>query len=356
MNIYDYFNSRDIAEHCRKIGHRFSATESAYLIWRSNHHTLEDKRKAWESIIDTMPDEKFHPNWNFDGHTLHSFLRTYMRLQDEFIEDFCTTWKGYIYTYATMRKFEDYYRPDDIFFDRFEACLNALKINELEDDPYDEIAKAKITRHKLYSSYVSFRDAEEQESIVFDKQLHPIDIDPACESEGEGRFLGPSYGFYDMWVAIPTPFRKGDIVVDVDTYVERSEKHLPFILERIPYWRKNADNGDNCAAEIERLLKLGVDFTDMQAGIYLQDKDGEIYWDHGFDYLDLEYCRDELKGTERLLTAVSNSIQGKITAEELLRSHSIILMENYTSELRKYFGGNIELLQLCGLKHNKLDS
>lgn len=349
MNIFDYFNSRDIAEHCSKISHPFTAIESAYLVWHSNHHTLVDKHKAWQKIIDTLPDETFPPNWDFDDHTLHSFLRTYMRLQNEFITDFCTTKEGYIYTYSTLYKRHDQFRPDDIFFDSYETCLNALKVNELDDDKYDEIAKAKITRHKLYSSYVSFRDAQEPESIVFDKQLRPIDIEPACVSEGEKRYLSPSCGFYEMWVAIPTPFCKGDIVMDVDTYDDHCKKHLPFILDRIPYWCKDADNGDDCEQEVERLLELGVDWTDMQEGVYFQDQNGEIYWDHAFHYLDLEYYRDKLEGKEKLLLAVSSAIQGKISIEELINSYGVILMGNYVAETSKYFGNNRELMALCGL-------
>ena len=350
MNIYDYFNSRDIAEHCRNIGYKFSAIETAYLVWHSNHHTLEDKHKAWQEIIDTLPDENFRSNWDFDGNTLHSFLRTYMRLQNEFITDFCTTKEGYIYTYSTLYKRHDQFSPDDIFFDSYEACLNALKVNELDDDTDDEIAKVNITRHKLYSSHISFRDAQEQEAIVFDRQLRLVDIEPACVSEGERRYLSPSYGFYEIWVAIPTPFRKGDIVMDVDIYDDQCKKHLPFILESIPYWRRNAGNGDDCEQEVERLLALGVDWTDMQEGVYFQDQNGKIYWDHAFHYLDLEYYWDELIGKEKFLLAVSSAIQGKISVEDLLKSNSIFLMENHASEMRRYFGDNQELMRLCGIE------
>ena len=348
--IYEFFNSRDIAEHCYKIGYQFTTIETAYIVWHSNHHSLEEKHNAWNEIINTLPDEQFRSNWDFEGYTLHSFLRTYMCLQNEFIKDFCTTKERYIYSYATLQKYEDCYRPDDIFFDNYDACLDALKTNEIDDDTYDEIAKVKISRHKLYSSRVSFRDAQEQESIIFDKKLCPFDIEPAYESEGEKRFLSPANGFYEMWVAIPTPFHKGDIVMDVDVYIDYTKRHRPFILDRIPYWQKNADNGENCATEVDRLLKLGVDWTDMQECVYLQDSNGEIYWDHAFNYLDMEYYREELCGTENFLTAVSSAMQGKISVEDLLRSHSIVLMENYTFETRRYFGDNNKLIQLCGLE------
>ena len=352
FDIYKFFNSRDIAEHCRNINYNFSAIETAYIVWHSNHHTLAEKHHAWKKIIDTMPDEQFHPNWDFNGHTLHSFLRTYMQLQNEFIEDFGKAKDKYVYTYSSLYRYDDWYRPDDIFYNSYEACLNDLKVNIIDDDDYNEISKVKINRHRLYSSHISFQDVQESDSIIFDKRLCPIDIEPAnYETDGDGKFLGPSYGFYEMWVAIPTPFKKGDIMTDVDVYDSRTKNHTPFILERIPYWRKNADNGNDCNEQIERLMNIGVDWTDMQEGVYLQDYNGEIYWDHAFHYLDLEYYREEPQGAEKFLFAVSSAMQGKITVEELMRSHSIILMEKYATEMRKYFGDNQKLMQMCALEN-----
>ena len=331
FSVYDFFNSRDIAKHCRKTEYSFTATEVAYIIRHSNHHTLAQKHVAWQEILDSFPDEELYPAWDFEGHTLHSFLRTYMRLQNEYITDFCETKAGYIYTYSTLQRYDDHYSCDNIFFDSYEACLETLKENELDDDPYDEIAKAKITRHRLYSSYVAFDDAQEQESVVFDKKLQILDIDPAVEQEDERILLSPCYGFDDMWVAIPTPFQRGDVVMDVNVYKERTIKHLPFVLDRIPYWKRTVVNGDNCEAEIERMLENGADWVDMQELAYFQDSNGEIYRDHAFNYLDLEYYCDELLGSEKLLAAVSDVIKGRADIAELLKNHS-----KYAGKLQEY--------------------
>ncbi len=134
FDIYEYFNSRDIAEHCRNINYKFSAIEAAYVVWHSNHHTLADKHNAWEKIIDTMPDERFHPNWDFNGHTLHSFLRTYMQLQNEFIEDFCKSKDKYVYTYSSLYRYDDCYSPDDIFYDSYEAGIKSIKMKLEENE------------------------------------------------------------------------------------------------------------------------------------------------------------------------------------------------------------------------------
>ena len=56
FDIYNFFNSRDVAEHCKNIGQIFTAAEAAYIVWRSNHNTLADKHKAWQEIINIMSD------------------------------------------------------------------------------------------------------------------------------------------------------------------------------------------------------------------------------------------------------------------------------------------------------------
>lgn len=43
MNIYEFINSKDIREHCEKIGHKFNSIECAYLIYQSQNHTLPGK-------------------------------------------------------------------------------------------------------------------------------------------------------------------------------------------------------------------------------------------------------------------------------------------------------------------------
>ena len=73
MNIYDFFNSRDVAEHCKNIGHKFTAMEIAFLVWQSNEHTLAEKHTAWQKIIDTMPDEPL-PEYYWINNSLHDFL------------------------------------------------------------------------------------------------------------------------------------------------------------------------------------------------------------------------------------------------------------------------------------------
>ena len=220
-----------------------------------------------------MPDENFPSDWYFDDHTLHCFLRTYMRLQNEYIEEFYTTDKRYVYTYATLERNSCRYSLNHIFFDSYEACLQALKGNK-----NDEIVKMKITRHRVYSAPISSFEAQEQESVIFDKQLRPMDIWTTWDAEGEQQLLCPSWGFYDMWVAIPTPFEKGDIVTDVEAYDGYTQARVPLVLDDMPRRQKSSDG-----------------WVDMLAGCHRLTGSGEGREEYDSEYLNLEYYREEVR-------------------------------------------------------------
>ena len=55
MDIYSYLNSRDVAEHCRKINKTWNPFEMAVIIGRSCR-PAKDKRGAWRELIENYPD------------------------------------------------------------------------------------------------------------------------------------------------------------------------------------------------------------------------------------------------------------------------------------------------------------
>ncbi len=90
MNIYKFIESKDIREHCRKLGHRFNTVESAYLVWQNRFTSLAEKHAAWREIIGTMPDMQ----WSHKGKdwgSIHNCIERYMELEDRLVEDFCET-------------------------------------------------------------------------------------------------------------------------------------------------------------------------------------------------------------------------------------------------------------------------
>ena len=55
MDIYSYFNSKDVAAHCREIGKEWTAFEMAVIILRSDR-PMTDKHAAWRELISDYPD------------------------------------------------------------------------------------------------------------------------------------------------------------------------------------------------------------------------------------------------------------------------------------------------------------
>ena len=51
MDIYSFINSRDVAEHCRKINHQFSATEAAFIVYRSEKRNLREQADVISLMI-----------------------------------------------------------------------------------------------------------------------------------------------------------------------------------------------------------------------------------------------------------------------------------------------------------------
>ncbi|MCL2192651.1 MAG: hypothetical protein FWB78_04555 [Treponema sp.] len=61
VNVYDFIRSRDVAEHCRKIGRVWNTFEMAVIIARSLR-PMDEKHEARRALIDRHPDMPAPPN------------------------------------------------------------------------------------------------------------------------------------------------------------------------------------------------------------------------------------------------------------------------------------------------------
>lgn len=342
MNIYDFFNSRDIAKHCRDIDHKFTALEMAYIISRSEYRTLEQKHQAWQYLIDHYHDEELpEGKWLDDSgapvrkeRSLHKFLQHYMEIERQCLADFPKMQNGYVYEYAIMYSGEIQYQSDDILYSNYEGCFAALR-----EDMGTHTVGARITRRRLY--VVPSEVGLDEVSIHMNAALDVMSVDSMHLDDD----WAIKDGFSDMWFHIPTPFQRGDLVTCNRVDKEKQEK---FVLLHIPYWEEN-ERGHNMKWYTDRLAKEGGDWTDMQTSIFKIDQDGDVYWAHGPNYLFLEYCQDEPKGDERILLALSSYLQNKISLEDFMRAQKILIAERQADEMRVYFGPANDIKKLCGL-------
>lgn len=206
MDIYEFFNSRDIGEHCQRLGRGFTGWEKAYMIWQSNHHTLRQKQAAWETLMEEGVEE-----------ALRDFLRAYIHRQQRFIRDFQQPEENYVYTYETGGR-------ESNLFARYQVCVDCVKMLAEENQLRQRF---RIRKRKIYREKCSVS----QDPVLYvNEEGEPMELIVA-PYYGEEDLLVPPFGFYGMYVALPVPFRKGDVVTGIDLWAQRTG---PMVIDALP--------------------------------------------------------------------------------------------------------------------------
>lgn len=307
FDIYEYFNSRDVAEHCKNIGHKLTAIETAYMVWHSNHHTLAEKHSAWQKIIDTMPDEII-----FDDNdiSLHEFLRVHIQQQKEYLRNFITERENHIYQAKFLPCPTNTWDSSEMFYDDYHECLKAAKISVANNAFGDDIIRIKIVKysHGLSPSL--------NEEIVFNKQFQLIGFSPLkrnCNLEDKTFNLSMPTFFREMKLSVSSPFQKGDLVVNV--YDTLFGVHRLFVLDDFTFPHRE-----------EKVSGLGVDAFRL-INAWCMDDSGDIDYKSGLDFLDFEFFRDKTTKSEKLLSTISAYLKGDVHLATLLYTHSRLLKD-----------------------------
>ena len=107
MNIYDFFNSPDVAEYCQRIGHAFNAVESAVMIDQCDSKTIAEKHVAYKEIIAEYPDMKIPKGGNHGNiKSFHKALGDIIDYENQILEKLVSSEPDAVYRV----RIEDYYR------------------------------------------------------------------------------------------------------------------------------------------------------------------------------------------------------------------------------------------------------
>jgi hypothetical protein len=335
MDIYNFFNSQDIADHCRSLGHQFNTMEAAFLVNNAYNLTIKERHEAYREIIATMPDM---PEWSRHPTrqryaSLHQALKDYMEIEKKILAVYYrgTDRAAYRFGYysADDRDIMEYH--DDYterLFDSTERLMEVIKAeNEDRHYKYVIIKKWFNTGHFI--------------RVTITPGGEPLE----CASRGilsENDEDLHEELFDNMWVKIPTPFKRGDLVIGSTPWnIGATELgNEPFVLENICYWNKGVKG-----REYE-----GCDSSDMTAFGYWINDDGLPYSECMHAYHNLKYYRGEFAGDSRILTAISNDMKGEInnyalflTAYETIRNEGRLAdnhvnLARYTEEGQRLAG------------------
>ncbi|MGN0804165.1 MAG: hypothetical protein ACI4MN_02140 [Candidatus Coproplasma sp.] len=352
MDVYKFINSKDIAAYLKQIDYRFSPLEIAYLVYQSLNTTLDEKFSAWQEIIDSMPDCVVEERRWFKRRNLHDFLSEFIRIQKKFLQEFYVQSDRCAYTFNLLDKEVNcqFGNFQEVFPD-LQSCLNYLDKNYLQEEDYaiDEIEIKKLCLSNPDYGVI----------IVFNRYKAPKRIDYVLTqnrlTQQEKEII--DYGFDGLWFALPTPFKKGDIL-----YNPYDSKELVFVLCDMCSWgekeliENGIENKDGCYERAERLLaahKKDGDESDMIAAGYCMDGNLISPCHTTTSYLNLQYYRQELTGVACVLTALSNYLKGKIDISSLMCAYYHFLSEENYKESKKFFEWfTKEDLFLAGIKRD----
>lgn len=346
MDIYRFIDSKDIRNYLQDMKYKFTVPETAFLIYMSRRATLNEKFDAWLEIIDTMPDCSMEERLNMEEiPSFHRFLTEYIVLMKNLLELFYKSEKA-VYTYALYEKEEscagsvrefEWVEEGNLFPD-FHTAISHLKKNYLEE-PFE---KLRFTKQYFSGTEDKFGKKLTLE-MNHDLEIMSVDEQGILNDAQTDLFMT----FEGMWFAFPTPFGRGDILVN------RNISEKPFVLNDIHTWgsKEMLENGyseedgmvKKADRTVESLMKNG-DTSDMNySGSYIGEdvRNGfyvfsEVFW----NYLYLERYTQPLKGEQRALEALGSYFspdrENRISEELLCNTLHYYFMEEQCRRNRKF--------------------
>lgn len=341
MNYYNFVNSRDIKDYLKEIKYEFSPLEKAYIVYQSNHHTIKEKFDAFQDIIDNDIDCKIKKRFNCRYYpSLKEFLRNYMGLFEKLINRFYKNERNCVYEAEVLFKSDDEFCDCDFIassFSKMEAYLN----DDLKDDEFKVVRIKKYYLNKK-RSYIEVDFSQQGEIVGFYHTMSGL-----FNNKEEDLLMA----FDGMWFDIPTPFKKGDLLVYAErpywtNYIVLGDDNVPFVLRYLSTWSYNKylkdgflDNNPYTKKDWEHVLNLHKkygDDTDMYVSAFFCSTNYFFPESDGC-YLNAEYYRGEINNQTRIMLALSKYIKGEIDLYGLQKAIQVIRLQESAKDELAYF-------------------
>jgi len=155
MDIYSFLNSKDIADHCRKINHTWNPFEMAVIIGISIR-PMADRHVAWRELIDHYPEMATPKGYHHESYpSLHEKLAEAIEYEELYHTNALALFKkpeqGAVYMYRVTGT----YGRTDRITSRIDICntvfssLEAVFADMKNDYEREEIQRIKIVKSHL---------------------------------------------------------------------------------------------------------------------------------------------------------------------------------------------------------------
>lgn len=333
MDTYKLINSKAISEYCRKIEHKFNTEELAVLIYRNKSMDIEEKIKAYQELIRDYPDMEVIKRINCKHYnSVKDMIQGEIKRIKDLEIEMHTLNEDMLYTYEIYYKAsKNGFEESNNFYKTYDEVSKEIG-KEIKEDKENEIIMYRIIKRGL------IRDARRIiEEYIFDnnKRGKLIDINDTEER----------IDIDNICLNIPTPFKKGDILVMPITNSYSYLEPKIFVLEELCNWRENFQ---------KELDKGEHDSSDMVGTGYYFINEDDFWWDWFFGYDSFEYYEGELEGNKRILKAISSLMKSEISPDLFLESYKYMTAQKTMKEAF-WQGFTNEGLECAGLNKEDIE-
>jgi hypothetical protein len=282
---FDLINSKAIANYCKEINYKFSIEELAVLIYRNKNKTVYEKIELYKKLgtIHLHQDVNTSSNNNIENIVLKEIERLEINL-----EKFLTKEDGYIY----------YYGENEIrnVYTDIESLLKNVLVEKEENNKISEfvVYKKCINKNESITTAVYKVIGEEFKLIDVREEIEWIN------------------GMNNIVIKVPTPFKKGDLLIGSNNNYLDKECNKVFVLNDICNWYEKEDSVCDCN------IMSGT-------GYYIEDN--VVCFGECLNYDTFEYFNGKLEDMEYVLESISSLIKNEINISAFLKEYEKIKAE-----------------------------
>ncbi|MBQ6654122.1 MAG: hypothetical protein IJM79_01175 [Erysipelotrichaceae bacterium] len=293
INALDFINSDDIRNYWKEIGYQPTPRQTAWLIWQSDRHSLNEKHQAFKQLIEETGEES-DPD-------LPVFLSNYMSLENEMVELF---YSDSVILYCCRQCWEPMYyeNTDACFYTSLRAVIDHIK----ELSSHGDCLRSQVTGYLADKS----EDNAQTVSLFFnpDTTIHSIDWLKTRNTIISGKSQ-IKWAFGKMWFNFPVPFRRGEVICQKGYDWTGSHRMIgqPEVVKETRY--------DYCNNHPEF---AGKGYGDMSVYSYYVEENGQLELESHSGLMNCEYYRQPLTGAQRQLAVMSSFLKGEINEHLLI--------------------------------------
>lgn len=312
MDAIKYVNSKNIRKHLYATGYILNGSEMLFIIDNCQFITLEEKLNLLEALqdekdediilCDMIPEPQRHTTLHkFSADLKNKYLWMLNKLKQDTFDSIYTLSScqmGCQYftkcgNFLSFSDFEDYVR-NRFVNDGFNSCFELSRVQTFNVDQNHS--------HDEIESYLT---------AYYDENFNLMDLEAVNYDAPEELPDFHNIDTVNLKICLPTPFKKGDIIVHAKTfhsrlsYTNRTEFYDPLVVEQV-FPSGNIDS--NSTLEYDRKVLA-----------YYADNMGKELRSGFFEHLyDFEMFERELSSQKKILTIVSGYLKKQIRPDDFL--------------------------------------